>query len=624
MKIPRVALALLFASIGLVCGRPWAQVVTEFSTGISTGAAVIAITQGPDGNMWFTEEGLDGIGRITLAGVVTQFFTGITAGAQPRGITRGPDGNLWFAENGSNKIGKIDPITGFVTEYSLSPNANPRGITAGPDGNLWFTEGGINKIGRITPAGAVTEFGGLIPNSVPFHITAGPDGNLWFTENGGNQIGKIDPTTSAVTEYSVPTLNAGLLAITAGPDGNLWFTEVIGQIGRITMAGVVTEFSGLTGSAPNGIIAGSDGNLWFAENTGNAIARISPAGVVTEFTTGISPGAQPHRITSGLDGNLWFTETGINSIGRITTGGNTGGGSNVKVDLNGGASGPGGVSLSFPQVTGAGNTAGATSSSCPAAPSGFSLGAPAVCYDLTTTALFTPPAQVCINFSGVSFGSGQTVLLHYEGGVWVDVTTSVDTTNHVVCGNVNGLSPFVVAKKATSGTAPALVSAQSRRQHGGAGTFDLTLSNVVTNPTTEPRNGPTHTIIFTFDKEVTAGTAQVTEGTATASAPTFSGNEMRVPLTGVINQQYVTIAVSNVDAADGGTGGIGSVRVGFLLGDVDQDRVVLLSDLGQANAQLAQPVTAANFLKDVNVSGTLSLADKGITNQQVTKALPAP
>jgi virginiamycin B lyase len=37
------------------------------------------------------------------------------------------------------------------------------------------------------------------------------------------------------------------------------------QIGRITPAGVITEFSeGLTDS-PSGITAGPDGNLWFTE-----------------------------------------------------------------------------------------------------------------------------------------------------------------------------------------------------------------------------------------------------------------------------------------------------------------------------------------------------------------------
>jgi uncharacterized repeat protein (TIGR01451 family) len=166
--------------------------------------------------------------------------------------------------------------------------------------------------------------------------------------------------------------------------------------------------------------------------------------------------------------------------------------------------------------------------------------------------------------------------------------------------------------------------AVSRKVHGATGTFDLPLNSVATNPTTEPRIGPTHTIVFVFDKPVTGGNAVVTEGVATAGTPTFSSNEMRLPLTGVANQQYVTVTVANVAAADGTTGGTGSVRIGFLAGDVNQNRVVTLSDLGQVNAQVAQTVTAANYLKDVNASGTLSLADKGLANQQLTKALPAP
>jgi hypothetical protein len=39
---------------------------------------------------------------------------------------------------------------------------------------------------------------------------------------------------------------------------------------------------------------------------------------------------------------------------------------------------------------------------------------------------------------------------------------------------------------------------------------------------------------------------------------------------------------------------------------------------------LSQLVTAANYLKDVNASGTLTLADKGLTNARLTSFLPAP
>jgi uncharacterized protein (DUF1800 family) len=172
-------------------------------------------------------------------------------------------------------------------------------------------------------------------------------------------------------------------------------------------------------------------------------------------------------------------------------------------------------------------------------------------------------------------------------------------------------------------TAPTLTGAVSRKVHGAAGTFDLALAATPASPTVEPRSGPAHTIVFTFNKAVTAGAASIAQGVGAAGTPTFAGSEMRVPLTGVSNAQYVTINVSSVVAADGGTGGSGSVRVGFLLGDVNQSRVVTLADLGLVNAQLAQPVTASNYLKDVNASGTMTLADKGIVNGTLTSSLPS-
>jgi len=147
---------------------------------------------------------------------------------------------------------------------------------------------------------------------------------------------------------------------------------------------------------------------------------------------------------------------------------------------------------------------------------------------------------------------------------------------------------------------------------------------VPTAPTVEPRQGPAQTIVFTFDQPITSATVAINEGVATGGPPTFSGNDVIVPLTGVANQQYVTVSLTNVVPAAGGTGGNASVRIGFLLGDVTQNRVVTVSDLAQVNAQLAQTVSSANFLKDVNVTGTLSVADKAVANTQVTKALPAP
>ncbi len=176
---------------------------------------------------------------------------------------------------------------------------------------------------------------------------------------------------------------------------------------------------------------------------------------------------------------------------------------------------------------------------------------------------------------------------------------------------------------------PSLVSAVSRRVHGSAGTFDLPLSLVVPpainhSPTTEPRQGPAQTIVFTFDKAISGATATVTEGTATPGTPTFSGNSVIVPLTGVTNKQYVTVTLSAVSSTDGGSGGAGVARVGFLLADVNGNRVVTVSDILLVNQQIAHVVTSANFLRDVNANGILTVSDKLIINSNVTKALPAP
>ena len=92
---------------------------------------------------------------------------------------------------------------------------------------------------------------------------------------------------------------------------------------------------------------------------------------------------------------------------------------------------------------------------------------------------------------------------------------------------------------------------------------------------------------------------------------------------GVNNLQYVTVALTNVTSPGGGAGS-GSVRVGFLVGDINGNRVVSLADLGAVNGQLAQLVATTNYLMDVNASGTITLADKAIANANLTMALPPP
>jgi virginiamycin B lyase len=137
----------------------------------------------------------------------------------------------------------------------------------------------------------ITEFTVPTSNAGPYGITAGADGNLWFTDDGTNSIGTINPATHVITEFVVPTAGASPRGITTGPDGNLWFTEYalftgapkIGEINPTTH--LITEFPIHTANAaPLGITAGADGNLWFTESRGNKIGEINPAAhFITEF-----------------------------------------------------------------------------------------------------------------------------------------------------------------------------------------------------------------------------------------------------------------------------------------------------------------------------------------------------
>ncbi len=102
--------------------------------------------------------------------------------------------------------------------------------------------------------------------------------------------------------------------------------------------------------------------------------------------------------------------------------------------------------VTFDTVITAGNTTLVeTSTGTPLDPN-FTFCDPPIYYNIETTAAYTGPIQVCINYPE-SCDESDLRLLHYEEGVgWVDATTSIDTTNNILCGTVSSLSEFVVGQ----------------------------------------------------------------------------------------------------------------------------------------------------------------------------------
>ena len=65
---------------------------------------------------------------------------------------------------------------------------------------------------------------------------------------------------------------------------------------------------------PYGITLGPDDALWFTEIRGNAIGRITTAGVITEYPLPF-PGSSPYAITTGPDGALGSpSSTAVRSV----------------------------------------------------------------------------------------------------------------------------------------------------------------------------------------------------------------------------------------------------------------------------------------------------------------------
>jgi hypothetical protein len=78
-----------------------------------------------------------------------------------------------------------------------------------------------------------------------------------------------------VTEYALPTAG-DLVGIVAAADGHLWFTEYnANTIGKMTTAGVATEYEVPAGaSGPHHVTAGPGGTVWFTADVANAIAAL--------------------------------------------------------------------------------------------------------------------------------------------------------------------------------------------------------------------------------------------------------------------------------------------------------------------------------------------------------------
>jgi len=294
--------------------------ISDFSIPTANSSPV-AITTGPDGNLWFTENNANTIGTINPTTHAISQFTVSNPGSEPYAIVTGSDGDLWFTDDGNNSIGVINPTTHAITEFPAPAGSIPLAIANGPNGEIWFTEQSAGEIGEINvTTHIISQFPIPTGGSEPTGLTVGPNGNLWFTEEATNKIGEINPTTHVFSEFTIPGASTPD-RITTGSDGSLWFTDFgLNEIWRYSPStGVFSNFSVPTAnSGPVGITAGPDGNIYFTQQNSDQIGMINPTSGQFSVYTVPTAGAQPYAMTVGPNGTIWFTEFASSKVGVLT------------------------------------------------------------------------------------------------------------------------------------------------------------------------------------------------------------------------------------------------------------------------------------------------------------------
>jgi hypothetical protein len=175
---------------------------------------------------------------------------------------------------------------------------------------------------------------------------------------------------------------------------------------------------------------------------------------------------------------------------------------------------------------------------------------------------------------------------------------------------------------------PRLIAGVSRRQHGGVGSFGLSLAlqgPVAVEPRTNG-DGPQLVLSFDLDVEAIDGTADCSEVTVTngtCQAVSIAGDEMTIDMT-FHNNTCVNVEVNGIAGAGGGLALVGDndVRLTVHQGNVNGDDAINVVDLQDVKDHLFESVDATTCIYDINCDGQINVIDLQETKKNVFTPLP--
>ena len=388
------------------------------------------------------------IGSITLNGQpVANPIVEVTAMCGgPAWAAAGYPGAGWFTDGTGNFAHFLPP-----GDYSADV-AEPNGVHLG---SIPFTviagqttDVGVNDYATGSITGSVTWNGSVVSGAGVEKIRVGMQGGVGADLNvdGSYSILNLLPGTYSDGLFassgddrcdSASTLlaDANSVEVTAGATtvSNYDITATAGRVlGTITINGTPLPFPTIVDQA-------LCGQPWSSDGSGN-FENYMPVG---SYTAAVSSSTGPlgtfdFSITAGQSTEVDALTTAV--------------GSNVATAAAGGIAQVGGITLRFSSVTTAGTTTVVSSGVGPAASNGLAIvgisGQPHY-WAATTSAVFSGAVSVCIHYDPSDVvGTQSNVKLVDAAAGFVDLTSSVDTINHVVCGSATSLSTFAVAEPA--------------------------------------------------------------------------------------------------------------------------------------------------------------------------------
>lgn len=202
--------------------------------------------------------------------------------AYPFQMAMGPDGSLYFTENGGSRVRRITPDgrlvrvagNGFTgngpdgVPALQAPLGDLWGIAVGPDGSVYVADRSYHRVRRISPDGTLSTLAG--------------NGGYGFNGDGG-------PATQATLWEPI--------AVAVGPDGSVYISDFQNvRVRRVGTDGIIRTFAGNGhGDAlgdggpatqaglqwPLGLAVGADGRLYMVDNYSGRVRMVDSQGIIT-------------------------------------------------------------------------------------------------------------------------------------------------------------------------------------------------------------------------------------------------------------------------------------------------------------------------------------------------------